>query len=75
MEGETGLDKSSRLTSKKVVDDFLDKFGITVNHIDDCNGDLPLFDALNRVINAKTISQVGWRQKPTYRATGRSAAS
>ena len=58
LEGETGLDKSGRLTSKKVVDDFLDKFGITVNHIDDYNGDLPLFDALNRVINAKTADDI-----------------
>lgn len=50
LEGKAGVDRSGRLTSDKIVHDFLDAFGISVNFIDDYRGDLPLFDAHNRVM-------------------------
>ena len=48
----------SGLTDKQLIDDFLKEFGITVNHIADYNGKMPLFDALNRTINARSPEDI-----------------
>ena len=37
---------------------FLSNFGLTLNDLDSYNGDVPLFDALNRVVNAKTDTDI-----------------
>lgn len=37
-----------------LINNFLSAFDITVNHLDGYSSKLPLFDALNRTINAKS---------------------
>ena len=54
--GSQGM--GSRLTQRQIIDDFLKEFGITVNHLDDYDGNIPLFDALNRAINAKSPKEI-----------------
>ena len=50
-------ESNSRLR-EEVIADFLNEFGITVHTISNYDGELPLFDALNRVINAKEPSDI-----------------
>ena len=47
-----------RKQQDEIISSFLKEFGITVNHLDNYEGELPLFDALNRVINAKTPQDI-----------------
>lgn len=49
-------DEQSRL--KRDAELFLSNFGLTLNDLDSYNEDVPLFDALNRVINAKTDTDI-----------------
>lgn len=42
----------------RIISSFLNEFGISVNLLDNYDGELPLFDALNRVINAKNKSDI-----------------
>lgn len=41
-----------------VISSFLNEFGISVNMLDNYDGELPLFDALNKVINARTKADI-----------------
>ena len=42
----------------QIISSFLNEFGISVNLLDNYDGELPLFDALNRVINARSESDI-----------------
>ena len=48
----------TRLTQDELISKFLEEFDITVNTIENYEGDIPLFDALNRVINVKNPSEI-----------------
>lgn len=41
-----------------IISSFLNEFGISVNMLDNYDGELPLFDALNKVINARTKADI-----------------
>lgn len=51
-------EQSDVLTKEKLISDFLKEFGFTVNDISNYDGELPLFDALSRAINAKDSSEI-----------------
>ena len=55
-EAEKSVKKADSLN--EAVSGFLQDFGITVNELRGYNGQLPLFDAVNRVINAKKDSDI-----------------
>lgn len=60
-QSDLGSDKQqveSGLTEKQLVDDFLNEFGIDVNHIAGYNGKMPLFEALSRTINARSPEEI-----------------
>lgn len=46
------------ITQDEIIKSFLNEFGITVHMMQDYENDLPLFDALNRVINARDASEI-----------------
>ena len=48
----------SRLDREHLISNFLKEFGISVATLDNYNGELPLFQALNRVINAQTPEEI-----------------
>ncbi len=48
----------STLLREQIISNFLNEFGITVHTLNNYDGELPLFDALNRVINAKNPSDI-----------------
>ena len=50
--------RQGELTKEKFITDFLDEFGMSVNYMEGYDGKLPLFDALNRVINAKKADDI-----------------
>ena len=56
--GNSKQKESNSRLREEVIADFLNEFGITVHTISNYNGELPLFDALNRVINAKEPSDI-----------------
>lgn len=53
-----GGHRVNELERNQLISDFLNGFGITVNLLNDYDGELSLFDALNRVINAKNASEI-----------------
>ena len=53
-----GGHRANELERNQLLSDFLNEFGITVNLLNDYDGELPLFDALNRVVNAKNASEI-----------------
>ena len=50
-------DTNSRIMRRE-TQRFLDNFGITIRDIQDYEGDIPLFDALNRVINIRSVDDI-----------------
>lgn len=50
-------DTNSRVMRRE-TQRFLDNFGITIRDIQDYEGDIPLFDALNRVINIRSVDDI-----------------
>ena len=58
LRSNTKQKESNALLREQVISDFLNEFGITVHTLNDYDGELPLFDALNRVINAKNPSDI-----------------
>lgn len=61
--GETNQQESdtrlrSGVSSLNTINNFLNEFGISVNHLSEYNNDMPLFDALNRVINVKSVDEI-----------------
>lgn len=48
----------SGLTKEDLIDGFLKQFGITINVLEDYNGELPLFEALDRAINIQDKEQL-----------------
>ena len=56
--GNSKQKESNSRLREEVIADFLNEFGITVHTISNYDGELPLFDALNRVINAKGPSDI-----------------
>ena len=51
-------DLESGLTKEDLIDGFLKQFGITINVLEDYNGELPLFEALDRAINIQDKEQL-----------------
>ena len=51
-------DLESGLTKEDLIDGFLKQFGITVNVLEDYNGQVPLFEALDKVINLQDKEQL-----------------
>ena len=48
----------SGLTQEQLITEFLNTFGITVNDLESYDGDVPLFDALSRVININDSNEI-----------------
>lgn len=50
--------RQGELRQKELISNFLKEFGISINKLNDYNGDIPLFDALNRTINASSKDEI-----------------
>lgn len=56
--GQLGRSASTPTNKQQIINSFLNEFGINVNTLESYNGELPLFDALNRVINAQSAEDI-----------------
>lgn len=50
--------RQGELRQKELISNFLKEFGISINKLNDYNGDIPLFDALHRTINASSKDDI-----------------
>lgn len=60
-EGEYSKEEQAILINESLLNDatnFLSNFGITINDIKNYEGELPLFDALNRILNIRSSNDI-----------------